>query len=749
MQQDLNDFENAVSPKGLFLRYCRGRNRFMLSRQIVTLAGSAIVSYIIAPWYGLLTLIIGVIGETIDYAYLSYAIRKIAPQTDIAKYQKYATVTAAIQALSISFCVALVWLLGGASMHFFALTFLAGATMDAGTTGHFFPAATRAKFAVFLTSFVAMFFLEIREPHMGKHELLVDFVASAMFIFLLMHLLKFLYSFQRRSIDDAREIFTKNMEMERSNFALKEQEAQARNLALVAENANDSVVICDPNGRITWVNATFTKVTGYTPEDAIGSDVGELLNAPETSQETIEKIINASMNSEAIRVEVLNKTKSGARIWIEANITPVFDDNGHHIMNVSVERDISEAKKREQELAEAKQETERVAGVKAEFLATMSHEIRTPMNGIIGMADLLSQTELNTEQMSFVKTITESGESLLTIINDILDISRLDAGKMQFEMSVFEPKSVILSSVNLLEPIATKKGLELIAKFDDEQIPHLIGDRGRLRQILINLIGNAIKFTEQGHVSVNISGTDKGSEYSLNIAITDTGIGIDDNKQAKIFEMFSQANGETTRRFGGTGLGLSISRLLARQMNGDITLKSKTGIGSTFSFEISMEKAKEISSPRGSDQETMRELPNDLHIIVAEDNKTNRFLLRKILAPLGGDIQFADNGQIAVDMFQTRLPDLVLMDVSMPVMNGIEACKEIRAYEDALGLNTIPIVALTANAFEEDREKCLSAGMSGFLTKPIRKPILINEIARQLQMFEEQHQGRSNNTAAS
>ena len=505
---------------------------------------------------------------------------------------------------------------------------------------------------------------------------------------------------------------------------LEAKQAELMQLSMVAQNASDSIVLTDPEARIIWANAAFSRMTGYALEDAIGQTPGDLLNGPGTSADTIREIAAHVADGKRHRTEILNYTKSGQEIWVDTHLVPVLDDTGAVQMVIGIERDVTLNKQNEAELAEAKRAAEQADRAKSEFLANMSHEIRTPMNGIIGMSELLAECDLAEEEQQFVEIIRTSSKALLKIINDILDLSRLESGKLLLSEVDFDLESCIEGSVDVLRPVAQEKGLSLNVTYASNLPRKVRTDDGRLRQVLVNLIGNAVKFTSSGRVDVRVL-RDSNDPYRLTIDVEDTGIGLSEVQLDNIFERFSQADAATTRAFGGTGLGLTISRHLAGQMGGDILVRSAVGQGSSFSLVIKAEP------PMGEDVDSDADAALDLNrirgrkVLLAEDNRTNRLLIRKYLADLSVELIEAENGRQAVDMCIRHAPDVILMDMSMPEMDGIAATKEIRK----LTIAQPPIVALTANAFASDKEACLNAGMNSFLSKPINKSRLLESMA--------------------
>ena len=405
------------------------------------------------------------------------------------------------------------------------------------------------------------------------------------------------------------------------------------------------------------------------------------------------------------------------RRWITVNSYPLYKDkNGRPTHAMTTYADVTQLVETQRLLRVAKVKAEEASEAKTEFLANMSHEIRTPLNGIVGMLSLLEDSALNSEQKTTVQTIQESSDLLLSVINDILDISKIEAGKIELESRPFDFIEGIQNCYKLFKDKALKKDISFNLKVDNSFPEVVIGDEFKCMQIINNLISNALKFTNEGEIKVQMSTVSViNNTVKFEVSVKDSGIGIDEDKLSRLFSAFTQADGSITRKYGGTGLGLVICKRLAQMMGGDIRVNSTLGEGSEFIFAIRLDISKEKLA---KETQAEIELNPELRVLLVEDNLVNQKVAHKMLEKKNVQVDLAENGQVAVDKVLENDYDIILMDIQMPVMDGFTATKRIQAIEKKINPK---IIAMTANAFEEDKKECLEAGMVDFLSKPLRK----------------------------
>jgi len=541
----------------------------------------------------------------------------------------------------------------------------------------------------------------------------------------------------------AAELIIANKELA---FQNDEKEKRAAELKIanyarsLIEASRDPLFTISPNGKITDMNNATIKVMGESREKLIGTDFFNYFTEPNKAREGYEEVFAKGFVADyplTIKDHELTDVLFNGSIY--------KDDLGNVIGAVVVARDITEQKRIEKELIEskifaelateiaeeAKIKAENAAGIandavksKQQFLSNMSHEIRTPLNAIIGFTKVVLKTELTAKQTEYLNAIKVSGDALIVLINDILDLAKVDAGKMTYEQAPFKMASSIFSMIHLFEPKIQEKNLKLLRIYD-ERIPEvLLGDSVRLHQIIINLISNAVKFTNKGSITVQVELLEQTEEYAMiQFSISDTGIGIPENRLEKIFENFQQASSSTSRIFGGTGLGLAIVKQLVESQSGTISVKSEILEGSTFSFVLKFKQSKTKLEVESNCIELDNGIKN-IKVLVVEDIALNQLLMKTLLDDFGFERDIASNGKIAIERLKEKSYDIILMDLQMPEMNGFEATEYIRNVMNS----NIPIIALTADVTTVDLEKCKTVGMDDYIAKPVDEKILYSKI---------------------
>jgi PAS domain S-box-containing protein len=513
-------------------------------------------------------------------------------------------------------------------------------------------------------------------------------------------------------------------EQKKSDQRLRDQQFYTRSLI---ESNIDAIMTTDPSGIITDVNKQMEALTDCTRDELIGAPFKNYFTDPERAEAAIKRVLSEKSVTD---YELTARARDGKQTVVSYNATTFYDRNRTLQGVFAAARDVTERKRVEAELQQAKAAAESASRTKSDFLASMSHEIRTPMNAIMGIADLLAKTALSPEQDKYVQIFRRAGDNLLNLINDILDLSKVEASQLELERTGFSLNDHLEKVTEMVAGRAREKGLILVCEIAPNVPNDLVGDPTRLRQVLLNLLGNAIKFTQSGEVFLRVASDASSSvPTTLRFTVSDTGIGIPGEKLNQVFERFTQADSSTTRRFGGSGLGLTISKRLVELMGGRIWVESKVGEGSMFAFaapfEIWAAANRPAAAPVGMDSELP--LPA-LRILLAEDSPDNCTITMAYLEDTPYRVEIAETGTIACAMFAAGHYDLVLMDRQMPVMDGLTATRTIRAWEQANDRSPIPIIALTASALKGDRETCLAAGCTAFLTKPIKQEVLLRAI---------------------
>jgi len=523
---------------------------------------------------------------------------------------------------------------------------------------------------------------------------------------------------------------------------VKAQKLHSEYSLSLIEASHDPLFAINPEGKITDVNNASIKVTGLSRQKLIGTNFFDYFTEPLKSRKVYQEVFTNGFVADS---PLTIRHNEGKLTEVLFNGSVYKDDRENILGVVIVARDVTEQKRIANELIEAKVFAELATGIaeeekrnaekatkiaenamkaKQQFLSNMSHEIRTPMNAIIGFTKVVMKTGLSEKQKEYLSAIKLSGDALIVLINDILDLAKVDAGKMTFEKVPFKLSASISAMLHVFETKIQEKNLELITKYDDTIPKVLLGDPVRLHQIILNLISNAVKFTNKGQITVSVCLLNEDEEkVAIEFSVLDTGIGIPENKINTIFENFQQASNDTSRLYGGTGLGLAIVKQLVELQGGTIAVKSKVDKGSTFSFILSFQKTTIEVGVKAKILELDSEI-NSIKVLVVEDIPLNQLLMKTLLDDFGFERDIAENGKIAIEKLKKESYDVILMDLQMPVMNGFEATKYIR---NTMNLK-IPIIALTADVTTVDLAKCKEVGMNDYIAKPVDERILYSKI---------------------
>jgi PAS domain S-box-containing protein len=506
------------------------------------------------------------------------------------------------------------------------------------------------------------------------------------------------------------------------------------------ENAPAGLAHVGTDGRFLLVNERLCAILGYARAELLQKTYLDITHPDDLaiSETSFTALLRGDRANYVVEKRYIRK--DGSPVWAEFFAALQRDTSGDPVYVIAVIRDLSERKQLENELRQAKEAAESANHAKDEFLANVSHEIRTPMNAILGMTEFVLETDLTEDQRQCLQTSQSAAEHLLGLLNDLLDFSKIEANRLELDPTAFSLRSMLGDVLRVLAMRARKKGLKLACHVEPNVPDSLIGDAGRLRQVLLNLVGNALKFTERGEIIVRVQvagNAESESEIALHFAVADTGIGVPKDKQEKIFRAFEQEDTSTTRKYGGTGLGLSIAARLVALMGGQISVESEPGRGSTFAFTARLGRQQEERPSNDCDARPARgdrtafsaPTARPLHILVAEDNEFNTRHFERLLARQGHSVRLAHNGREALELTVGATFDLLLLDIHMPELDGFEVVRKIRERERVTG-GHLPVIALTARSREQDRQECLAAGMDDFLSKPVRAAEMFAAIDR-------------------
>ncbi|MEO6549816.1 MAG: PAS domain S-box protein [Ferruginibacter sp.] len=513
-------------------------------------------------------------------------------------------------------------------------------------------------------------------------------------------------------------------ERKQAEVLLQREEQKYRS---IIANMNLGLLEVDTDEKVIFTNQRFCEMSGYDYEELMGRKASHIYVKGENIELIESKNEARKRGSSLDAYEIAVKNKRGQLRWWLISGALRYSEAGDLVGSIGIHLDITEQKQLEIDLIEAREQAEQSTRSKEVFLANMSHEIRTPMNAIFGMTNQLTKTPLDSTQRFYLDTINSASENLLVIINDILDLSKIEAGMLNLESISFEPKAVINRAMQVLMHKAEEKGLSITnSTLDDRLSPVLMGDPYRINQVLLNLMSNAIKFTEKGSVDLSCTVVqDSPISQTVQIEVIDTGIGMDDQFVYSLFDKFSQEDVSVTRQYGGTGLGMSISKDLIELMGGQIAVKSKKGVGTSVSFIVEFPKGDVKNLPSKEVFSIKKDMLANKKILVVDDNNMNRLVAKTILKNYGAIITESVNGKEAIELIQQNEFDLVLMDIQMPIMGGMEATKIIR---EEISLD-LPVIALTANAIKGDNEKCIEGGMNAYLSKPFKENDLLKIVS--------------------
>ena len=574
---------------------------------------------------------------------------------------------------------------------------------------------------------------------------------------------------QLRLREQVIELVCKNDDLAQANEALRSAEAALRaseeRFRGTFENAGVGIAHTGFDGRWLRVNEELCAIVGYPREEMLQMTFSDITYPDDlqVSQHHFSRLVRGEIPIYGLEKRYVRK--DGLPVWVELAVSLQRDATDQPAYSIAIIQDISERKRLESELRQAMEKAEAASRAKSEFLAHVSHEVRTPLNAILGMTELALDTPVTPQQRNYLAVVRSSAETLLAMVNNLLDFSKIEAGKVELDLAPFSLRDTLDDILRPLAPSAQGKGLQLVSRVQPDVADNFVGDGGRLRQVLTNLVGNALKFTEKGEIVVNVKIRDEENQggpiipaepaarpCKLLFSVRDTGIGIPRDKQEKIFQAFEQADSSTTRRYGGTGLGLSIASRLVDLMGGEITVDSEPGRGSTFVFSVRLHRlSAPVAAPPGVGARSPDRAKHvggvPLHILLAEDNPYNQAVLQDLLPRWGHTVHVAGDGLAALTALEQGQFDVMLLDIHMPELDGFQVVAAQRQREQGTGRH-LAVIALTARSAEGERERCLRAGMDDYLLKPVRAAEFLAALERVTKNIKAEG-GTLNDTAPS
>ncbi|WP_207531977.1 PAS domain S-box protein [Desertivirga arenae] len=504
----------------------------------------------------------------------------------------------------------------------------------------------------------------------------------------------------------------------------KENEARIKTLSVSLEKAAAGVVIRNAAGEIEWLNAAAEGIIGYKLEELEGRPFGNLLIGSKTDLAVVEQAKKRIEEGKPYELEMVLYRKDKTPVWVFTSTNPLFDENGKLDKQVSIVVDISDRKQAEEQLIKTREDAIKLSKAKESFLSVMSHEMRTPLNAVVGMTRILKQEDPLDRQKKNLEILEFSAQNLLTLINDVLDFTKIETGNLQLESVPVEIERLAAQTIESLQFKTDGKNLNIKYELDPVLPKRILGDSTRLYQIFMNLLGNAVKFTEEGEVKLSmVQEKQTEEEVTIRFEISDTGIGIPANKLKSIFDAYTQADTDTARKYGGTGLGLTITKKLIALHSSSIQVESELGKGTRFYFTITFPKVKTLAAVK----EIVQDAPLDGNVLVVDDNQINRILARKVLERWNLKVDFAENGLEAINKIKEKEYRLILMDVHMPVMDGLEATEVLRSMPEER-FRSLPVIALTGSVMSGEENKYFNAGMNDYVLKPFEPSMLYKKI---------------------